>query len=174
MKNFKLLVLAVLAFNLVTVSCKSDDDNGGNSETMTINGEQFSIASGFLTEFGENSDGSYDWDVTLFSEGFTINPTQQSASGEGASIYLDLNTNSATGLVPGTYTFSDDREEFTWVDAEGVTNLNAETGDGDFFVAESGTVVITGTGNDQVIEVNLVDENGNALTAFYSGSLQVF
>ena len=175
MKNLKLVVLVALVFNLLAVSCKSDDDNDTASENvMTIDGEQFDVASGFLSEFGENSDGSFDWDVTLFSSGFTISTTEEEISGIGASVYLDLNTNSASGLVPGTYTFSNQRAEFTWVDAEGVTNLNAETGDGSFISAVSGTVIITGTGNDQLIEANLVDVSGNAITASYRGALQTF
>ncbi|MFC4634489.1 hypothetical protein ACFO3O_11260 [Dokdonia ponticola] len=176
MKNLKLVFLSALVFTLVTVSCKNDDDDNTTVEatnSMTINGEEFSIETGFLTEFGENSDGSFDWDVTLISDGFTIDINNETVTGIGSSIYLDLNTNSATGLVPGTYTFSNERAEFTWVDAEGVIDLNGETGEGNFFFAESGTVTITGTGNNQLIVVDLVDENGNEITASYEGALQL-
>ncbi len=175
MKNLKLVVLFALVFNLVAVSCKSDDDNDTVEITnsMTINGEEFSVETGFLEEYGENADGSFDWDVTLVSEGFTIDTTNEIATGIGSSIYLDLNTNSATGLVPGTYTFSNERAEFTWVVAEGITDLDAETGDGNFFNAVSGTVTITGTGNNQLIVVDLLDESGNEITASYQGALEV-
>ncbi|WP_299210933.1 hypothetical protein [uncultured Dokdonia sp.] len=175
MKNLKLVVLFALVFNLVAVSCKSDDDNDtvASENTMTIDGEQFDVEVGFLSEFGANGDGSFDWDVVLFSDGFTIDTAEEEITGVGASLYLDLNTNSATGLVPGTYIFSNEIAEFTWVDAEGVINFNAETGNGTFFSAVSGTVVISGTGSDQLIVANLVDANGNALTASYRGLLQI-
>ena len=174
MKKLKLVVLFAFVFNLVAVSCKSDDDNNSADNVMTIDGEEFLIERGFLTEFGEEEEGVYDWDVDLFSDGFTINVNEQSASGIGGTIYLDLNTTSATGLVPGVYVFSETREAFTWVDAEGSSNFNLSTGDGNFFEAVSGTVTVSGTGNDQLIEANLVDINGNALTASYRGALEVF
>jgi len=110
----------------------------------------------------------------LLSDEFTVDINNEIITGTGSILYLDLNTNSATGLVPGTYTFSDQRAEFTWVDAEGATDFNFETDEGNFFLAESGTVTITGTGNNQLIVVDLVDENGNEITASYQGALQVF
>ncbi|MFT5891569.1 MAG: hypothetical protein ACI9Y7_001674 [Dokdonia sp.] len=184
MKNLKLVVLFALVFNLVAVSCKNDDDNdndddnGGDTvseNVMTIDGEAYDIETGFLDGFGENSDGSFDWDITLYSDGFSVNTEENTVSGTGSYIYIDLNTNSASGLVPGTYTFSDEREEFTWVVAEGGIDFNVETGEGTIFgeaTTGNGSVTITGTGSDQLIEVNILDENGNALTVSYSGVLQ--
>jgi hypothetical protein len=174
MKNLKLVVLFALVFNLVAVSCKSDDDTSGSDNVMTIDGEEFLIERGFLIEFEGGSNGVFDWDVELFSSGFTIDIDGEVASGTGGNLYLDLNTNSEAGLVPGVYVFSDTREAFTWFDAEGSSNFNIATGDGNFFEAVSGTVTVSGTGNDQLIEANLVDTNGNALTASYRGSLEVF
>jgi hypothetical protein len=178
MKKLKLVMLLVFSLSLVTFSCSSDDDNnndgnpGGGDGTMTINGETFSIATGVLESYGENSDGSFDWDIVLLSDGFTINTSQQTITGIGAYLYLDLNTNSATGLVPGTYNYADERAEFTWVDAGGSPNVNAETFEGTFFAGVSGTITITGTGSSQVITVNIVDTDGNPITASFSGDLQ--
>ncbi|WP_026755554.1 hypothetical protein [Sediminibacter sp. Hel_I_10] len=178
MKNLKLIALFALALNLVTFSCNKDDDGGDDSSSssennITIDGTEFEIETAILEEWGINEDGSYDWDVTLFSDGVEIDAANSTITGTGAAIYLDLNTNSETGLVPGTYTFANERAEFTWVFAEAVTNFNFETENGESFNAVSGTVVITGSGNNQVIVANLEDENGNAITASYKGSLQM-
>lgn len=178
MKRLKIVMLMALAFNLVTLSCSSDDDNndvtpGGGDNTMSIDGSAFNIATGAIEEYGANGNGSFDWDVTLVSDGFTINVENQSITGTGAFLYLDLNTNSETGLVPGTYVYADERAEFTWVDAFASPNLNSETFEGTIYTAVSGTIIITGTGSSQVINVNLLDAAGKVITASYSGDLQV-
>ncbi|WP_296311621.1 hypothetical protein [Winogradskyella sp. UBA3174] len=175
MKNLKLVVLIALALNFVTVSCSSDDDNNVKApdNVMTIEGQQISIEKGVIVGYGENGNGSFDWDVSLLSEGFIINISEpENASGTGSSIFLELNTNSLSGLLPGTYSFANESSEFKLVSAQASTNLNAQTGDGNYFIATSGTVTITGTGTNQVIKVNLVGENGNKITASYSGLLQ--
>lgn len=178
MKNLKLIALFALTLNLVTFSCNKDDDGGNDSNSssennMTIDGTEFEVETAILVESGINEDGSYDWDVTLLSDGFEIDAANSTITGTGAALYLDLNTNSETGLVPGTYTFANERAEFTWKFAEGITNFNFETENGEYFDAVSGTVVITGSGNNQVIVANLEDQNGNTITGSYKGNLQM-
>ena len=98
----KKLIYSILfvAVSLSTFqSCDKDDDNndGGNNlnNQISVAGTVSSLnAIGNLDSFGENSDGSFDWDVTL-------SPT----ANNNVFIYFDLNTNSETGLVAGTYTY---------------------------------------------------------------------
>ena len=109
MKNFKVVVVAFV-MSIAAISCSSDDDNNNNNTSnnvMSIAGEEFDIAAAGLEDFGENADGSYDWDVNLLGDGITINSS--TPVGQGAFIYLDLNTNSADGLVAGTYTYANER-----------------------------------------------------------------
>ncbi|WP_034058770.1 hypothetical protein [Lacinutrix jangbogonensis] len=123
--------------------------------------------------YGENDNGSFDWDVSLLSEGFIINITKpENAIGIGSSLFLELRTTSATGLVTGTYTFANESLGFKLVSAQASTSLNAETGDGNYFIATSGTATITGTDNNRVIKAHLVAENDNDITASYGGVLQ--
>ena len=107
-------------------------------------------------------------------DGFNINVGNETVTGIGSTLYLDLNTNSATGLVPGTYTYSNERAEFTWVFADAATNFNVDTGEGNYFDAVSGTVTISVTGNNQRIVVDMLDNNGNQITTNYRGALQSF
>ena len=68
MKNFKVVVVA-LVMSIAAISCSSDDDNNNNNTSnnvMSIAGEEFDIAAAGLEDFGENADGSYDWDVLIF------------------------------------------------------------------------------------------------------------
>ena len=172
MKNFKIAVIA-LVLGMVGISCSSDDDNNNNNNTsnnvMSIAGEEYDISAAGLENYGENSDGSYDWDVYLFGDGITIN--NSTPVGQGAYLYLDLNTNNADGLVEGTYTYADDRAPFTWVFADtcasfNTSNFSCASGS---YNASAGTVVISGSGNNTTIEVNLTDTSGASITASYTG-----
>ena len=173
MKNFKVVVVA-LVMSIAAISCSSDDDNNNTSNNvMSIAGVEFDIATAGLIEYGENADGSYDWDVLLFGDGITINSS--TPVGQGATIYLDLNTNSADGLVAGTYTYANERAPFTWVDADAcasfnTSNFNCASGS---YNASAGTVVISGSGNNTTIEVNLTDTSGASITASYTGGFSI-
>ena len=174
MKNFKVVVALVMS--IVAMSCSSDDDNNNNNTSnnvMSIAGEEYDIAAAGLENFGENADGSYDWDVFLLGDGITINSS--TPVGQGAVIYLDLNTNSADGLVAGTYSFAQDRAPFTWVYADACTSFNTSnftcaTGS---YNATAGTVVISGSGSSTSVEVNLQDSEGASITASYTGGFSV-
>ena len=174
MKNFKIAVIA-LVVGMVAISCSSDDDNNNTSSNnvMNIAGEEYDISAAGLENYGENSDGSYDWDVYLFGDGITIN--NSTPVGQGAYLYLDLNTNNADGLVEGTYTFAQDRAPFTWVYADACTNFNTSNfncSTGSYY-ASTGTVVISGSGSNTSVEVNLQDSAGASITASYTGGFTV-
>mgnify|MGYP000701440924 CR=1 FL=1 len=126
-----------------------------------------------LEDFGENADGSYDWDVYLLGDGITINSS--TPVGQGATIYLDLNTNSADGLVAGTYTYANERAPFTWVFADACASFNTSNFScaSGSYNASAGTVVISGSGNNTTIEVNLTDTSGASITASYTGGFSI-
>ena len=175
MKNLKLILLAIVV-SLAGVSCSSDDDNnngngngGTSANSMNLDGEEFDISAAVLIEYGENEDGSYDWDVVLLGEGLTVN--NQDLDGSGATLYLDLNTNNPDGLRAGTYTFSPnyEREEFTWVAIEGCQNSDGLDCQSGISQGQDGTVVITGSGSNTTIEVIVTDTDGDNISANYTG-----
>ncbi len=173
MKNLKLILLAIVV-SLAGVSCSSNDDNnnnnnGSSSNSMNIEGVESDISAAVLIEYGENEDGSYDWDVVLLGEGLTVN--NQDLDGSGATLYLDLNTNNADGLRAGTYTFSPnyEREEFTWVAIEGCQNSDGFDCQSGYSQGQDGTVVITGSGSNTTIEVIVTDTDGDNISANYTG-----
>ena len=172
MKNFKVVAVA-LVMSIAAISCSSDDDNNNNNNNtsnnvMSIAGEEFDISAAVLIEYGENEDGSYDWDVVLLGEGLIVN--NEELDGSGATLYLDLNTNNADGLTPGTYNFSPnyEREEFTWVAIEGCQNSDGFDCQSGYSQGQDGTVVITGSGSNTTIEVT-VTTNGGTISANYTG-----
>ena len=175
MKNLKLILLAIVV-SLAGVSCSSSDDdnnngngNGGTSaNSMNLDGEEFDISAAVLIEYGENEDGSYDWDVVLLGEGLIVD--NEELDGSGATLFLDLNTNNADGLTPGTYNFSPnyEREEFTWVAIEGCQNSDGFDCQSGYSQGQDGTVVITGSGSNTTIEVTVTTNGGN-ISANYTG-----
>ena len=177
MKNLKLILLAIVV-SLAGVSCSSDDDSDSApvvNNVMELSGQQYDIDSALLESYGESGDdGSYDWDVSFYTEGFSYDSETGEVVGTGAALLLDLNTNSAGGLVPGIYTYSPERAEFKWVFAVSGTNIDTANDSGDFIYSYSqGTVTITGTDDDQTITVDLSTEDGETTaTASYQGSFQ--
>ena len=173
MKNFKVVVVA-LVMSIAAISCSSDDDNNNNNNNtsnnvMSISGVESDISAAVLIEYGVNEDGSYDWDVVLLGEGLTVD--NQDLDGSGATLYLDLNTNNPDGLMAGTYTFSPnyEREEFTWVAIEGCQNSEGLDCQSGFSNGQDGTVVITGSGSNTTIEVIVTDTDGDNISANYTG-----
>lgn len=154
-----LLCLTAMLF----VACGGDS----NKNEVTTNGESFSLNKGFLESYGENGNGSFDWDVTLTSSDVTYDQSQAEFEGNGTVVYLDLNTNSATGLVDGTYNYDPVRDAFTMVagsigfDFE----LNSQTGVG--FSITAGSVTITG----EKIDFDVTLSNGNNAVGNYTGAL---
>ena len=175
MKNFKVVVVA-LVMSIEAISCSDDDSDSAVvvNNVMELAGQQYDIDSALLESYGENEDGSYDWDVTFLS-GLTYDSETELYSGDGSFLYLDLNTDSAGGLVPGIYTYSPEyvREAFKWVFAASGTYVDTANESGDFLYYNQGTVTITGTGEDQIITVDLLTESGETnTTATYKGSFQ--
>ena len=152
---YSVLLLALTAPTFQ--SCSSDDDNNSSSSNdneISIDGTVYSISStGFLESFGENSDGSYDWDVELGSNDIDI--------------YFDLNTNSENGLVEGTYTFSNTRQEFTFVDVE----IEVEDSEDESYSPQQGTIMIDINGDTTRLTFNFVAQDGTEIEGEWSGSL---
>ena len=90
MKNFKLILLAIVV-SFAGVSCSpATNNNESSSNSMNIGGVEFDISTAVLQQYGENDDGSYDWDVVFLGEGLTIN--NQELDGSGATLFLVLFT----------------------------------------------------------------------------------
>jgi len=156
MKKLIYSILFLAVTSLTFQSCKSDDDNNSNpnlSNQVSIDGTVYNIdGTGTLESYGVNGDGSFDWDVEL--------------AGTDINIYFDLNTNSENGLVAGTYTYSSNRAEFTYVDSY----IELDNGSTDYSPQE-GTVVIAISGDITAITFNLTAPDGTVIQGEWSGTL---
>ena len=157
-----------MLLGLLFASCGNDDDGGGVQNQFTLNGETFTITGGELEDFGSNGNGSFDWDVTLFTKNLNSN----TSSGIGELVYLDLNTGSSTGLEEGRYDFGPNRDVFTMVDGSVVLDFDFATSAGTIHSVTGGSVDISLSGSQTLISFSLRLSNGQTATGSFSGVLQ--
>lgn len=165
------LVLTSLVMLFMFSSCKKEDETPPTpSNSFTVSSFSADLTKGNIEEYGDNGNGSYDWDVTLLSDGIDL----ESESGVGSAVYLDLNSDSETGLTAGTYNWAADRDVFTLVDAAAAINYDIESEVGDYIndTATGGTVIISFSGDDTVIDFELTMSDGEEVKGYYKGTLQ--
>lgn len=159
-KSFYFILFLTMSISTFQ-SCDSDDDSSSGdidlNNEISVDGTIFSLSTtGALESYGENSDGSFDWDVTL-----------EGATGDNVNVYFDLNTNSENGLVSGTYTYSDVREAFSFVD------IYVTTADDTGYEPLEGTIEISVNENNTSIEFNLVTQNNIEIDGEWTGTFDV-
>lgn len=171
MKKFSLLsFILLMTIAVILPSCNKDDDGDSSTSSFTLDGTTYTLSKGFIADFGDNLNGSYDFDIFLTSDG--ISRGGLGLTGMGDYVYIDLNTGLETGLEAGTYTFSTDREAFTFVDSDVYTNYDLTNFTGDVTDVTGGTVEIELNGSDVTITFNLEIAGGSTVTGTYEGSLE--
>lgn len=172
MKKFTLLAfLGVLSLTLVMPSCKKDKDNSVKNE-FVLDGKSYDLDKGFLIDFGDNGNGSFDFDVVLSSSTINYSDATGYFNGVGDFIYLDLNSSSDAGLVSGTYNFSSNRDVFSFVDGQVAIGYDIGTLTGEDFEVNGGTVEVEVNGNEVTIDCNLTLSGGGTVEGNYKGTLR--
>jgi len=176
MKKIKLLTcvfISVLA--TVTTSCSNDDDAVDDTpiavaNEFTYDGVTYALSQGFLEDYGDNGNGSYDFDITLLSDDFTLDTVNQSITGTGEAVYLDLNSDNMTDLSDGTYIFAANRDAFTLVVAGIFIDYNITAETGTLVKATGGEVILSKLGTTYTIIFDLTTAAGD-ITGRYEGTL---
>ncbi|MFB0903933.1 MAG: hypothetical protein QMB11_06105, partial [Nonlabens sp.] len=104
MKNFKLVSLIfIIVLGTFTTSCDNDDDAVPVAivNEFTYQGTAYNLSQGILQDYGDNGNGSYDFDIILFSDDFTIDLVNDEITGRGDAVYLDLNSDNMADLSDG-------------------------------------------------------------------------
>lgn len=171
MKQLIFFLVGTVALFAYT-GCNKDDDDAGTKNEFVLNETTYELAKGFIQDYGANGNGSFDFDVTLTSEGVNYSDAQGIFSGTGEFIYLDLNSSLATGLVAGTYNFSSDRNAFTLVDGSIGTDYDLATFTGEDFSVIGGTVEVELVGNETRLSWSLSISNGTTVTGEFQGILR--
>lgn len=175
MRTPHLMTLFCLFFAsmMLVSSCKNDDDNPTTGGEFTINGDTRALSKGFIESYGDNGNGSFDFDVTLVSDGITVDVAGDLA-GNGSLIYLDLNSGASTGLEEGRYTFSSERNALTFVDGSVSLDLDVVSGTGELFNITGGTIDIELSSGNTIMTFSLNIDNGSTVSGSFRGVLQPF
>jgi hypothetical protein len=174
MKKIKLFsIIFIAALATVTTSCDPDDDIAAVAlaNEVTYDGSTYALSKGFLEDYGDNGNGSYDFDVTLVSSGINYDSTNAEFTGSGQVLYLDLNSDSMAGLSNGTYNFSTARTEFSLLTAVVVVDFDATAMTGTGVQATGGNVVLTKNGTQYTILVECTIASGGTISGSYEGTL---
>jgi len=158
----------------MSFSCDSDDDGGSSSGsgTLTYGDTEIQLKTGIIMDYGEYSEGIYNFDITLVDTDVTTvdgypYPTEDVFSG----VYFELFTSSASDLHVGTYDFgSTDVGGYEY--AEVYINATIEDGDGLFI--NSGSFSVLDNGSSYELEFEGTTSDGTAFTGSFSGSLLAY
>ena len=166
--------MLLIAVGMIFISCNKDDEGELPTNGFTYDGTTYALAGGFIEDFSENFGlNSRDYDIYLVSSGISYSQTNEEFTGSGEIIYLDLNVNSTSQFVPGTFTWSTTRLPNTIVDGGIGIACNVVSGSCSFEDdANGGTVTVSQNGTTFIIDFTLTLSNGQAVTGSYSGTLQ--
>ncbi|MFT5926202.1 MAG: hypothetical protein ACI9WL_000947 [Rubritalea sp.] len=177
MKNFKLITLIfIIVLGTFTTSCDNDDDAAAAVPVAIVNeftyeGTSYNLSQGILEDYGDNGNGSYDFDISLFSDDFTIDLVNDEITGRGEAVYLDLNSDNMADLSDGTYVFDINRDAFVISVAGIFLDYDIQAQNGTAVQASSGEVILTKSGDEYTISFDLSTATGDAIIGQYKGTL---
>lgn len=160
MNKGRFLIACLIASVFLLNSCEKEDvrtsSGSGSSNYFLYDGQRYNLDKGFIENFGDNGNGSYDFDVYLVSDSINYSIPDEDFVGVGDIIYLDLNTSSEDGLVDGAYKFSNDRDTFTLVDGLVGIKMDINTEEGKELVEiAAGEVDVSISGNNTTLDFDL-------------------
>ena len=164
-----LIVTLVLGIN----SCKKDEDSTPDNYFQYEN-TKYELNAGYLEYYGSNLNDSYDYDVFLVSSGIQWSQSEEDFMGTGNLVYLDLNTSSEAGLINGTYTYSSEREAFTFVDGQAAIDIDLSSLlSGTYLEISGGTIEIKVEDGVVTLDFDLTTSTNKTVTGHYKGTLQL-
>ncbi len=154
-----------------------DDDNGDAENYFSYDGNTYSLANGFMVEWGQYFGEGYEFEVLLFSEGIQF-IEEEGFTGTGNAVLFDLASPDQDGPAAGTYTFDDDDEDpsgdpFTFFWADIILNFDIEEETGTLIGIVEGTIEVEINGSNYSLSLDLVAEDDKPVTGHFSGQLKM-
>ena len=150
------IILSVFLLN----SCEKDNvrtsSGSGSSNYFLYDGQRYNIDNGYIEDYGDNENGSYDFDVFLVSDSIDYSIPDEDFIGVGDIIYLDLNTSSEDGLVDGLVGIKMD--------------INTEEGE-ELVQIVAGEVDVSVSGSNTVIGFDLTTSTNKKVTGKFNKKL---
>ncbi len=170
MKTAKtLLLMAAFVMPLFFASCSDDDDDQKNH--FKYDGNTYEMTSGVMLNWGQFWGEGYNFDLYLFSEGIQYNGIWD-ITGTGHGIFFEFYSPNENELAAGTYNFDpeDEGDPFTFASADFVLDFNIETETGTEVEITGGSVKVEKSGSTYTITIDVVAEDGKAVTGYYKGT----
>ena len=162
----------------VQMTAYSKNGKKSNKATATItvtkanaikyDGNNYPLTKGYLENYGYNSNtDSYNFDITLVDNGITM--VQGDLAGTGNIIYVELY--SYSNFVSGTYTFSNSGSAQTFDTGWVGINYDITNDIGINYACTEGTVTVSQSGTNYIIDITFTLESGQQASVHYEGSL---
>ena len=175
MKNLKLFIL-LATISVMSFSCGNDDDNqdsNDNTDNVLVFGDtEIELRAGVIADFGESSDGIFNFDITLVDSqlsqfGGQVFPTNETFSG----IYFQLFTDNGEDLDVGVYTFgSVDANAYEFANI--FIDASIEDEDADVFEINSGSFTVLDNGSTYEFEFEGTTQDGTEFSGHFRGTLE--
>ena len=162
-----LLIVAVLCLSLA--GCKKTKDAGNH---FTYAGKDYALTNGLLEYYGAGNGSGYNFDVTLYSSGISYSETDQTLTGTGHILYIEMYSSQTGYLESGSYTFDSGSNGNSGTYTYGAigmdVNMQAETGTIKEFTSVNVKIVKSGT----TYEVSFAgkDTENTAIDAYFKGT----
>ena len=133
------------------------------------NGNNYQLHKGVLAYYGQNENGTHDFDLWFYSKSITFYDKNMQFEGSGELIYLDLNTTTKTGLSTYSYQWNELREPETIRAAVCRINYDMKNMDGAYYTATEAAAEIIKSDESYSIDFSLTLKNGKTVTGNYTG-----
>ena len=179
MKKHYLLILSIFTVFAIT-SCSSDDDSGSNSNGtnassdsyLEIEGDNYQLRSGVIEDYGEGSNETFNFDITLISTNVTSINGEFIPEGDSyTGIYFELWSDNSSDLAEGTYSYSNSEDGFTYTYSEIHKDISTDTFTGEYIDITSGELEVNKNGNNYEFTFTGTTFDGDDISMYYSGSL---
>ena len=180
MKVNKFLKIFLITISIGVLSaCESDDavDEGANAvrvNEVKVNTNRFEITNAILLDDG-TFNGITEFELYLTSTGVTVD-TNSDINGSGDFLTLRLFSSEQTNLAEGTYVYNNqDNTSLLLNRGSHFFGFDASLGDGQEGSQdiEAGNIIVVLENNQYTITINLTDEEGESLTGYYNGTINI-
>lgn len=168
------LCVALLTVGILLTGCKKDEKKDKKNH-LKIGGTEYNLSSGLMENYGFSSEGVFNVDLTLVSDGITLPATSSSnASGAGQVIYFEMFTTTNGDLDNGEYQYKNTSPypagSFDYGDYS--INLDIDNETGLWIEITSGTVNVSKNGDVYEITFDCSNSAGEKIEGYYKGVLQ--
>ncbi|HYG20471.1 MAG TPA: hypothetical protein VD816_16140 [Ohtaekwangia sp.] len=155
-------------------ACDDDDDKKSAPREFTLDDTKYALTDGYLDSVRTQTIGEdiyHFWNVVMTSDGISYDAQNENFTGTGDAVRFDLYTTQEGVLPDGTYAASD---LTNGIESAGVfIAFSPQTGTGTAYDNEisDGSVTVSRSGNEHVLNFTLVLEDQREIKGSWQGNL---